>query len=66
MKEYPKDKIVRNQSGINRLKTLKDRKNVMKALVEEREKLLDEGFNPIIDNEIKALPLPQTRLSVQD
>ena len=48
---------MRIRSGINRLKTTKERKVVLTTLIKEMEDLLKDGYNPITDNEIKPRPV---------
>lgn len=54
---WPKGKITRVKAGINLITKLSDKKSAMSALIAEFERLFDDGYNPIIENEIK-IPEP--------
>ena len=50
--KYPKGKPIRLKAGINRLPTLGERREGLEMIIKDMEEYLDNGFNPITDNEV--------------
>lgn len=53
--KYPNGKAIRVKSGINRLKTLKEKQAAIIILRDEQVELLESGYNPITDNGEKVI-----------
>ena len=61
--KYPNGKPIRLKGGINRLKTLHEKREALEKLIGEMEELLAKGYNPISEHLLKISTKGQSPLN---